>query len=167
MIEPYAARWPARFEAERAALRAVLPQGFVVEHVGSTAVPGLGAEPIIDLMLGADSLRDIEAQIPVLEALGYEYRPEHEVQIPERRFFAKPRKRPRDFHLHAIVRGGAFWIGHLAFRDALRSNARLARQYEALKRRLASRCGDDRDAYTDAKGPFVSAVLTALRRSQR
>lgn len=160
VIEPYRETWPQVFETERAALRSVLTIPSVqIEHIGSTAVPGLAAKPIIDVMLGAASLADIESQIPALSRLGYVYVRELENELPERRFFAKPRIHPRQIHLHAVVFNEEFWIPHLAFRDALRANPDQARAYEALKRALAQVHGDDRESYTRAKGEFILALV--------
>ena len=110
-------------------------------------------------MLGAESLHQIEKWVPILEGIGYEYLPQNEEVMPNRRFFAKPRIRPRHFHLHGVVFGGSFWNEHLAFRDALRSNSVLSDEYSKLKHQLAEKFGDDREGYTNAKNPFISAVL--------
>ena len=149
-----------RFEAERL----VLAQAFesvscVIEHVGSTAVPELAAKPIIDIMLGVHSLADIEARIETMGMLDYEYMPQHENVMPERRYFAKPVVRPRYFHVHAVVLDGAFWNEHLIFRDALRANPKLAQSYASLKLQLAAEFGEDREGYTNAKGSFIRSVI--------
>lgn len=163
VIAPYDDRWPVRFRDEAEALASVLPAHFVLEHMGSTAVPGMPAKPIIDMLLGADSLADIERVIPVLEQLGYEYVARHEAEIPGRRFFAKPVVRPRHFHLHGVVMGGTIWREQLRFRDLLRADAALAARYAKLKQQLAGVFGDDRAGYTDAKRDFIHAALGALR----
>jgi GrpB-like predicted nucleotidyltransferase (UPF0157 family) len=167
-IEPYSPLWPQRFEAARRRLLDALPGPVVgpvqVEHIGSTAVPGLAAKPIVDVMLAAASIEALDRCVPLIQALGYDYRPEHESSFPRRRFLALPRTRPRSIHLHAVVRDEPFWCGHLQFRDALRADAALAARYAALKLALAQRHGDDREAYTEAKGPFIRAVLAAFRR---
>jgi len=166
-ICPYSREWPEWFEAERTVLEVVFSSGQVqIEHIGSTAVPELGAKPIIDILLGARSLSLIDGKIPALLALGYQYMPEHEVVFPNRRFFAKPKIRPRRYHLHAVELHSNFWKEHIAFRDALRSDPKLARDYEKLKRELALRCGYDRQAYTDGKDPFVHPVLERICRSR-
>jgi len=79
--------------------------------------------------------------------------------MPERRFFAKPLVRPRQFHVRAVVFDGSFWKRHLSFRNALRMDEQLARSYASLKVRLAAEFGDDRDGYTNAKGPFIASVV--------
>ena len=159
-IASYSPDWPILFTTERTLLLAALaPNSFQIEHVGSTAVEGLAAKPVIDMMLGATSLREVESQIESLERLGYEYVPQHEDAMPERRFFAKPLVRPRLFHLHSVVIGSKFWIEHIVFRDALRAHNHLAIAYEQLKRALADEHGDDRDGYTAAKGSFITTVI--------
>jgi GrpB-like predicted nucleotidyltransferase (UPF0157 family) len=123
-IVPYDDTWPERFEAEREVLRAVfagIDAG--IEHVGSTAVPGLGAKPIVDVMVGVSNLAEVETLFAALEREGYRYVQAHEATIPERRYFRKPILGPSAFHLHCVVKGGAFWARQLAFRDYLRAGS--------------------------------------------
>jgi GrpB-like predicted nucleotidyltransferase (UPF0157 family) len=157
---PYYTRWPERFASERAVLATVLPDDmFIIEHIGSTAVPGLDAKPIVDMLLGAPVLAAIEARIGATEALGYEYVPEHEATLPQRRFFAEPATGPRQFHLHAVQLRDPFWLAHLLFRDALCADRGLAEEYRAMKVALAARFGSDRNGYTDAKVAFIQSVV--------
>jgi GrpB-like predicted nucleotidyltransferase (UPF0157 family) len=156
-------RWSAVFETQRARLAEVLPAGARVEHVGSTSVPGLGAKPIVDILVGVERLADVEGCIPDLEGLGYEYVPEYEAELPQRRFFRRDEAGARAQHLHAVEVDSDFFRNDLAFRDALRADANLARAYETLKRELAGRFGRDREGYTDAKTVFVEAVLEKVR----
>jgi len=159
-LVPYSSQWPSLFEAERVALVSVFPtSAFRIEHIGSTAVVGLGAKPIIDVLIGANSLAEIEARIPAAEALGYQYMPEHEAVLPRRRFFAKPVIRPRLFHVHAVAMDSSFFAEHLRFRDTLRADPRLAAEYFSLNVELAARFGDDREGYTDAKSSFIESVV--------
>lgn len=161
-IVDYRDAWPRAFGSIAQALQAALAGVPVaVEHIGSTAVPGLCAKPVIDVLLGVPSLGEVERRIPALSALGYRHRPEHEQQIPLRRYFVRDASvdMPR-VHLHAVLRGGPLWRNHLAFRDALRADRRLAEGYAHLKRRLAQ--GLDKAAYTEAKGPFIRTVLEDL-----
>ena len=157
-LSPYSPLWPAIFDYERERLRELLGE-VRIEHVGSTAVPGLGAKPVIDILVGAPSLAAIEERIPALQGYGYQYVPEFERAIPDRRYFRRTDGQPGHFHVHAVVEGGAFWRSHLAFRDALRADAGLAGEYWKLKRKLAARFPDDRAAYTDAKAEFIRDVL--------
>ena len=130
-----------------------------IEHVGSTAVPNLGSKPVIDVMVGVRTLDEVEVRIPQLESAGYEYVPEYEKQLPERRYFRKPRFGAREFHVHCVVKGSVFWIRHLAFRDYLRAHPETASAYYDLKRDLAARL--TKEQYTDAKSSFIEGVLAA------
>jgi GrpB-like predicted nucleotidyltransferase (UPF0157 family) len=163
-LSAYSPLWPAVFEIERDRLNAIFgPDGVLIEHVGSTAVPGLGAKPIIDVMLGAADLKVVERHIPDLVATGYTYVPEFEKSMPERRYFNKRFGQPGHFHLHAVVYDTPFWKRTLAFRDALRRDEGLAAEYWKIKKRLAARFPNDRGAYTDAKSDFIRSVLEGTR----
>jgi GrpB-like predicted nucleotidyltransferase (UPF0157 family) len=160
IVVSYSPLWPQEFETERVLIQMTIASSdLCLEHIGSTAIPGVSAKPIIDMMIGAPSLQHIEKWVPLFEHIGYEYMPEHEQFMPERRFLAKPRIRPRHFHLHGAVVNSPFWHEHLAFRNALRHNSKLAAQYSVLKQQLAEKFGDDREGYTNAKGPFISSVI--------
>ena len=133
------------------------------EHVGSTAVPGLAAKPVIDLMA---SVADPDAVVVQagerLAAEGWCYvPPELDSGGAWRRFFVKPDAsgQRRVAHLHVIRAGHPRWAEQLAFRDALRRDDRLAVSYEELKHRLAAQHAGDREAYTDAKAEFVADAL--------
>jgi GrpB-like predicted nucleotidyltransferase (UPF0157 family) len=155
--------WPHHFRDAAAHLYTAFADTPIhVEHIGSTAVPKLCAKPILDILLGATNLSSITSKISQLGALGYRYKPEHERELPERRYFSRPATDTPAVHLHAVVHGSPIWHRHLAFRDALRSNPELTHQYAELKRRLATLHADDRAAYTDAKGPFIAQVLATL-----
>ncbi len=159
LLTPYSPLWPAVFDLEKRRLLEIFGEGVVIEHIGSTAVPGLGAKPTIDMMLGAPDLASIEARIPALAAEGYRYVPEFEKAMPERRYFTKVDRPPGRFHLHAVILDSPFWKRHLAFRDALRADPALAQQYWRLKQRLAARHRQDRAAYAEAKSDFIRSVL--------
>ena len=162
-LEPYDPHWPAAFKAEAEILIAALHEpSFTVEHVGSTAVPGLGAKPVVDIMLGAPSMASIDSRRVTIESLGYEYRPDLEATIPDRRFFVKRAGGRRAFHLHAVQAGSAFWLEHLVFRDRLRRDPRLAAAYHGVKARLAHRFRHDREAYTAGKLAYIVEVLGSI-----
>ena len=162
-IVPYDPEWPRRFDEERRELGAVFAGvEAVIEHVGSTAVPGLAAKPVIDIIVGVAVLAEVERRIPALEAAGYEYVPAYEQQLPDRRYFRKPRLGPRAFHVHCVVTGSDFWIRHLAFRDHLRTHPEAAAAYHHLKRELATRLS--KEAYTQAKSPFIEGILASAMR---
>lgn len=169
-LRAYDDRWPASYRAERtrilAAVRPIVAaDGVFIEHVGSTAVPGLAAKPVIDIMLGLPRLADADRCIPSLERIGYEYRPDAEAYIPDRRYLEK-RDDDRDtHHLHVVERSSTFWENQLLFRDALREDAGLAAGYARLKEELAGRFGADRIGYALAKSDFVDAALRKARRA--
>jgi GrpB-like predicted nucleotidyltransferase (UPF0157 family) len=160
ILVPYDPDWARRFDRERAVLDAVFAgSDAAIEHIGSTAVPGLAAKPVIDIMAGLSHLAVAERHVTALEAADYEYVQKYDAQLPHRRYFRKPRIGPRAFHLHCLVRGSREWVRHLAFRDHLRAHPECAAAYDALKRELASRLG--KDAYTAAKSPFIERVISA------
>lgn len=159
-IAPSSAEWPRLFLAHRDALHdAFAPVGVDIEHIGSTSVPGLAAKPVIDILVGAASLAEIESRILALVAAGFAYRPEHESALPMRRYFTLTPPGGLRVHVHAVERGGTLWHEHLAFRDALRSDDALRDRYQALKLALAQRHAHDKSAYTEAKGPFIREVI--------
>lgn len=163
-IHPHDPRLRLAAQTERARLAGLLGPWLAdgVEHVGSTAVPGLAAKPIVDLMASVRGLDEVVARAGGdLAADGWCYVPPELDQRPWRRFFVKPDAsgQHRVAHLHLIQVGHPRWAEQLAFRDALRGDERLARQYEDLKRRLAAEHAGDREAYTAAKAAFVANAL--------
>ena len=160
-IVPYDPAWPRRFEAERALLERVLAPWLEdgIHHVGSTAIPGLAAKPIIDIVAGVRDLEDAKAAFEPLGEASYVYAP-HRPGIAHH--FAKPSARLSEYGLHLTEPGSDLWRERLAFRDALRRNAALATDYETLKLRLARNHGDDPTAYTGGKREFVARVLAGV-----
>ncbi|ARV60377.1 hypothetical protein BZZ01_18640 [Nostocales cyanobacterium HT-58-2] len=160
-IVEYNPRWASLFTHEAERIRKVVGDDFIVaiEHIGSTAVPGLAAKPVIDIMVGVRSLEEGKRAIPVLEAIGYVYWREN--PRPERMFFVKgmpPYGKRRTHHVHVVEAYGEFWERKL-FCDYLRLHPEEARRYEALKRELAARFRTDREAYTHGKGEYIQAVM--------
>ncbi len=154
----YDASWPDQFERERELLAVTLQEWIhgPIEHVGSTAVPGLPAKPIIDIMVAVQSLDASREAVPALEPLGYLYAPYHADVM---HWFCKPSPSFRTHHLHLVPFGSRLWTERLVFRDHLRRNPTVAAEYAELKRRLAKRYEFDREAYTEAKAPFIQEVL--------
>ncbi len=127
-----------------------------IHHVGSTAVPGLDAKPVIDILVGVADLERSRGCVEPLARLDYmyaRYRP-HEML-----WFCKPNPARRTHHLHLVPTDSSRYRAELAFRDYLRSHSDVANDYAALKRRLATKFDDDREAYTNAKGDFVRKVI--------
>lgn len=153
--------WLAKYAAERDRILAATKDLFVgFEHIGSTAVPGLAAKPIIDMMGGLRSLDDAPRCVEVIVGLGYEYVPEFEDVFPERRYFRTCSSEGRRTHqLHVVTFGGDWWLRHIQFRDVLRADGEIRKTYEQLKLNLAAQHANDRMAYTDGKDEFIAAVL--------
>jgi GrpB-like predicted nucleotidyltransferase (UPF0157 family) len=152
--------WPARFEEERVVLEEAIG-GWVVggiHHVGSTAVLGLEAKPIIDILVGVGDLDSSRACFEPLAELGYLYAP----YLPEEmHWFCKPDPARRTHHLHLVPTGSRRYRDELAFRDRLRASPELAEHYAALKRQLAIAHPDDREAYTEGKSKFIASSLNS------
>ena len=150
----YDPSWPERAAAEAALLEDALGPWLAdaVEHVGSTAVPGLEAKPTIDLMAPVHDLGAAREAFGPLGELGYEHAPHR----PHLHWFCKPSPAVREFHLVLVEPAHPEWRARLCFRDRLRADHAAATDYAALKRDLARRFPDDREAYTDAKAEFVA-----------
>ena len=160
LVIEYQEDWPQEFARVEAELRSVLEGAAeVIEHIGSTAVPGLCAKPVIDIALGVASLDPMAAAVMPLARLGFVYRPEYETVIPDRRYFVRAAGPTPRVHLHAVVVGGTLWRQHLRFRDHLRQDRERMQDYATLKRRLAVLHAADKSAYTEAKAPFIVQVL--------
>ncbi|MDP9322862.1 MAG: GrpB family protein [Acidobacteriota bacterium] len=162
-IVDYDPSWPGQFEEEAKELRRALAAWLVgpIEHMGSTAISGLAAKPVIDIMAGVETLDASRPAIAAMADLGYcyaPYRPDSE------HWFCKPSPAFRTHHLHLIPFESGRWNEALAFRDYLRAHSQIATEYEGLKRRLAQKYRFDREAYTEAKGPFIARITgVALR----
>jgi GrpB-like predicted nucleotidyltransferase (UPF0157 family) len=168
VIVDYDPAWPGLYEEESARVReAAAGLLLAVEHVGSTAVPGLAAKPIVDLMAGVADKAAAEACLAPLAAIGYTdvtRQPPEEVD-----WFFCLGNHPvpnHGYHVHLMRYPSAFWERHVLFRDYLRQNADVASAYERLKRELAVRYRDDRPAYTEAKDDFVEEALRQARKEQ-
>jgi len=170
-IAEYDPRWPAMFEEERSRLQAAIGEWAAdIQHVGSTAIPGIAAKPIIDIAIHLNLLVDaLKCITPLVEHLQYECL--GEFGIPDRIYFRKPTATPlsgqiaghdragRTHQIHMYPLGHEQFAKHITFRDYLRTHPDAARQYEALKRELAVRHAGDVEAYADAKSDFVQSIL--------
>ena len=184
-IAEYDTRWPRMFEQERCRLIGQFAQFDIIElieHIGSTAVPGLAAKPVLDILLGVGNkdILDVHSEeawnaeadkhisprgprlhvelVDGLARLGYVYR--GEASIPGRLFFRKDTGGHRTHHIHVAKFGGDFWQSHLLFRDYLRAHPEWAHAYGELKRKLAMEHGHSRAADTDAKTPLINELLS-------
>jgi GrpB-like predicted nucleotidyltransferase (UPF0157 family) len=155
--------WAASFEHQRERLTSVLEPWLVqpLEHIGSTAVPGLVAKPIIDMLAVVEDIDDAEAAVGPLREIGWLLAPEPGDELKRSRSFCTPSIELRTHHLHVAERSSVAWHGWLAFRDHLRTHPDVSREYGALKTRLANEHGADpnqRDAYRSGKADWVQAV---------
>lgn len=160
-VVPYDPRWATLFvEAAHELQEALGPAAAAIHHVGSTAVPGLCAKPILDLLVSIPSFEEGLDLVPRIERLGYEFRPAEE--IPDRHYFRRRRGTIRTHHLSLAEASSWHHRATLAFRDALRANPSRAVEYADLKLRLARRYPLDRPAYLAAKTAFVERVLAEV-----
>lgn len=163
-IVDYNPDWVNMFEREAKSIRNIVGNLIAeIQHIGSTAVPGLAAKPVIDIMIGLRDLSDGKNIIQPLEDLGYVFWADN--PNPEKMFFVKgmpPYGKKRTHHVHVVEIDGEFWQRRL-FRDYLRIHPEEALIYEKFKRDLAVRFRDDREAYTEGKSDYVAEVMEKAR----
>jgi len=165
VLTEYDPNWVLLFEQESARIQTILDDDLVtrIEHFGSTAVPGLAAKPIIDLLLGVRSLTQAKQVAAFqLERLGYAYWFEN--PDPQRMFFVKglPPNSPRTHHIHMVEPDSVLWEP-LLFRDYLRKHPDEAARYAQLKVHLGQRFSSDREAYTMSKAEYIESVMQKAR----
>lgn len=156
-VVDYDPSWPLRFEELQARVRAALGANAVtVEHIGSTAVPGLAAKPIIDILIVVDDVNDEAGFVPPLQDAGFVLR----VREPGHRMMRTPVK---DVHLHLYDPHAGAIRDYLDFRDWLRTHPDDCDLYEAAKRQLASQQWDDMNCYAEAKSDIITQILSRAR----
>ena len=134
IVTPYDPAWPARFRVESQLIHIALADlAPAIEHIGSTSVPGLAAKPVIDMLVGVRSLTEFERHYERLCIYGYEYIPEYERVLPDRRFFKRVVRGVRTHHVHVVELNGLYWKRYLKFRDSLRADSWLAARYAELE----------------------------------
>ncbi|WP_092180242.1 GrpB family protein [Devosia sp. YR412] len=157
MVElvPHNPSWTDAYDLEASEIRHVLGSRFIeIEHIGSTAIAGIRAKPILDIMVGIEDFSSGPLLEPMLAKLGYDYA--RNAGVPHDHVFGKGEERT---HLvHVVEFDGAVWHHNLRFRDALRSDPTLAARYEDLKVRLSGQFQNNRAAYTAAKREFIDLV---------
>jgi GrpB-like predicted nucleotidyltransferase (UPF0157 family) len=158
VVADYDPSWPLRFAAESARLAAALSGlAVAIEHVGGTAVPGLPSHPEIDVAVGLPDLVSVAEAVPRLQRIGYRRLPGRD---SEGQFFLCRQQSPtRAFALTLGAYDTAPWRRCVSFRDRLRADRSLVREFAVLKRRLAAGGPEDRDAYRRAKAAFVDRVI--------
>ena len=148
--------WARAYDEERRRIQGALADlALDVQHCGSTAIPGIRAKPILDVVVGVERLALGRECIKPLSGIGYTYLGDE--LIPDEHFFGKGT--PRTHHLHLVAWRGTSWFDKVLFRDRLLADAALARAYEAMKVALAGRFQNDRTSYTQSKAAFIVGVI--------
>ena len=156
VVVPYRPDWTETFRRHREHIAAALGAGALgIDHIGSTAVPGLDAKPIVDMLLAVADSADEDAYVPAMENAGYVLRV-REPEFEEHRMF---RTAERDVHVHVLSDGSAEIERYLRFRDALRAAPHLRERYQTLKLTLAAQDWPDMNAYAGAKSELVEAII--------
>ena len=159
-VVPYCPQWPLLYEEEKCRISAALGNRIEqIEHFGSTAIPGLAAKPVIDIMIGVQRLDQAEECISLLEVLSYAYVPELEAELPDRRFLWKETASTQRYHIHLTQVHGPLWENPIAFRDYLHEHPEEAEHYGQLKADLAAQCDSDIGSYIHGKTAFVQQIL--------
>jgi GrpB-like predicted nucleotidyltransferase (UPF0157 family) len=161
-LVPYDLSWPIKFEEEKARLEQAIGKWVTgdIHHVGSTAVPGLEAKPIIDILVGVKDLPSSRACFEPLAKLSYLYAPYLDTEM---HWFCKPHPTHRTHHLHLVPTGSQRYKDELTFRDFLRERPDVAIKYQAAKRMLADSYKHDREGYTNGKTTYIELALKEAR----
>ena len=158
-IQPYIPDWKDMFQEEKQRLEnAINLRPLYVEHIGSTAVVGLPAKQVIDILMGIINFDDADKLVPVITSLGYQYISKYEDEFPFRRFFVRKADGVASHQIHLVTYQSNFWLRHIAFRDYLRSNEQVRKDYETLKTQLAEKEWDSSDDYARAKNNFIRSI---------
>ena len=157
-VVPHNPRWRDEFEAEAKRVAAALGENVVaIHHIGSTAIPGIYAKPVVDFLVEVRDIAEVDGRSPAMESLGYEVLGEY--GIPGRRYFRKDdREGIRTHHIHAFEAGSAEVERHLAFRDYMIAHPVDAQRYSELKRKLAEEHPQSMDGYMDGKDGFIKEI---------
>ena len=160
-IVDYSSEWPQIYENEREFIGGILSGlDYRIEHIGSTSVEGLGAKPIIDILLGLEDFdRDSKKLVELMTGAGYNYVDSFEHIMPYRRYFNKKSDGVvTGYHVHSVQTGGWFWNRHIAFRNYLRENDDVRDEYYRVKKELSKKVWDDKNDYAWAKTDFIVPV---------
>ena len=155
---PYTSAWADAFDHERERIQRILKNNIIgIEHVGSTAIPGIRAKPIIDIAVAVHDLGLVDAFAADMASIGYD--DAGDGGVPGQRIFGRG-PRIRTHLVHFVVDGSEAWRNYLAFREALLGDRELAKAYDSLKHSLAAEFPADRRSYTSAKSEFIERVLS-------
>ena len=157
-LVPHSSEWQLHFETEKARLQESIGAYVVdIQHIGSTAIPGIKAKPIIDMMAGLRKPNLWQACVAPLRAMGYEPYT-GPVDLPDWHLFIKNQNGRKTHHVHLVPWNGDFWTSRMLFREYLLRHPEVAEKYEELKLRLAKQYPNNRAAYTHDKGDFVRTI---------
>lgn len=164
-VVEYDPAWPRLYKAERErVLDAAGDRIQAIEHIGSTAVPGLGAKPIIDMMAGVEDSRAAEKCVELLKLIGYtDANPDQD--HPEHFYCLGKGPHSVGYHLHLVKEHSRYFEDHILFRNYLRTHPDVAQQYFELKKKLAEEYEYNRRVYTESKTAFVTSVLSKARKN--
>lgn len=162
-LQVYDAVWADQYATEARNICLALGHAELpMEHIGSTAIPGLSAKPVLDMMIGVEELEQVDEWKEQLEAMGYEE--VHHPDMPERRFFRKGPRGAGTHHLHIYVYESEAWSHQWLFREELRRSSTKRQHYELLKQTLVRLYPHDRKRYTAAKAPFIQRTINQAQR---
>jgi GrpB-like predicted nucleotidyltransferase (UPF0157 family) len=165
-IEKYTSDWVKQFQEERKILKGIMGEkAIAIEHIGSTSVEGLGAKPILDIAIGVNDLNVVNEFIEPLKQIGYEF--VYHKEFPERRFFRKGQWRAGTHHLHFYRFEGEHWNNQILFRNYLRNNPDVLKDYHQLKIDLSKKFRFERVSYTGNKAPFIQSVLQKAKKEEQ
>jgi len=160
-LVPHSKKWKTVFELESSRIRQICPMPVALEHVGSTSIPGIKAKPVIDVMLGFQSLKDGEQLIEPLTSLGYAYFGPNGIE--GRQFFVLKHKNRSVVHLHGFIINSEHWQRHLFFKQFLIDNPGEKKKYQKLKEKLAKAFKHDRKRYSSGKNAYIKSIEGRLK----
>ena len=169
-LVPHNPKWSELFEQEKQLLKNTFGSTIIaIEHIGSTAIPGIPAKPIIDMNIGVGSLEIARGMKEKFEKLGYVHRPfvlgHTKEELKWQELYVKGPEAKRTHHAHVTVYDNNYWKNDLLFRDYIRNNPVRAKQYAKLKKELAEKYADDRGTYTKNKEQFINDTLELARKN--
>lgn len=163
VFKPYSNHFPALFEAEKARIFPHLKIALAIEHIGSTAVPGLGGKGIIDIAIAVQK-KDMDTASKILQNLGYEFRPSF--STPDRFYYIAylpdPEEGTRRYHIHLTYPENTEWKEFLGFRDYLRSHPQAVQEYAQLKQQAALDSNEDGKIYRNLKQPLIDRIKSRI-----
>lgn len=164
-------KWAELFEKERKLLKKTFGDAIIaIEHVGSTAIPGIPAKPIIDMNIGVKSLKVAREMKNRFEKLWYEHRPfvpgKTKKELKWQELYVKGPETKRTHHAHVTVYGNNYWKNDILFRDYLRQNSSRAKKYAKLKMKLAENYANDREKYTKSKKQFIDQTVKMAKKNK-